>query len=185
MTNIFQSVLNTLKLEIDNEPKSPLHVGETMACWMYGALMDEATIFMQIGLNSTSDNQLVAILQESLTQCDKQSSELRNFMKKEGIHLPSVSEPRPDSDPKAVPLGAKMTDDEIANGISIKTATAIIHCATSAAQSIRNDVGMMWVEFMNEKLVFGASLKKLMRERSWIKVPPYYYPPGRPSQSGH
>ncbi|WP_252244958.1 hypothetical protein [Cytobacillus oceanisediminis] len=33
---------------------------------------------------------------------------------------------------------------------------------------------------MLEKMKFGASLKDLMRKRSWIKVPPYYYPPGSP-----
>ncbi|WP_078548899.1 DUF3231 family protein [Litchfieldia alkalitelluris] len=181
MINILESLLNTLKLEVDNEPKSPLHVGEVTSCWMYVALMDEASIFMQAGLNMTNDDVLRKVLIESLKQCDKQSQKLRNFMKNEGVHLPSVSEPRPDSDPNDVPLGAKLTDNEIANGVSIKTATAIIHCATSASQSIRNDVGTMWIEFMSDKLVFGVSLKTLMRERGWIKVPPYYYPPGMPT----
>jgi hypothetical protein len=29
---------------------------------------------------------------------------------------------------------------------------------------------------------FGTSLKNTMRKRGWIKVPPYYYPPGMPKQ---
>jgi hypothetical protein len=27
----------------------------------------------------------------------------------------------------------------------------------------------------------GFKLKTIMRKRGWIKVPPYYYPPGMPS----
>lgn len=181
MTNIFEAALNVFKLSADNEPKSPLHIGEAYACWMYMGLMDEATVFIQMGLNSTNDDELKDMLKDSLEQCQSQSKQLQEFMKKEGVHLPPTTEDRPNSDPNAVPLGVKMTDDEIANGVSIKTVTAIIHCATSSAQSIRNDVGMMWVHFMNEKMIFGQSLKTLLRQRGWIKVPPYYYPPGLPN----
>ncbi|MFZ3589588.1 DUF3231 family protein [Bacillus sp. DJP31] len=181
MTNIFQGIMDSLKLEMDNEPVSPLHVGEVMSSWMYVALMDEASIYMQVALNTTTDDQLCTLLKVSSKQCEAQSRQLRDFLIKEGVHLPPVSEPRPDSNTEAVPLGVKLTDDEIANGVSIKTVASIIHCATSASQSIRNDCGMMWIHFLNEKLTFGTSLKKVMRERGWIKVPPYYYPPGRPT----
>ncbi|MGA5688223.1 DUF3231 family protein [Cytobacillus pseudoceanisediminis] len=73
-----------------------------------------------------------------------------------------------------------MTDDEIMYGLSLKTVAAIVHCSTAAAQSIRNDVSLLFAHCMLEKMKFGASLKDLMRKRSWIKVPPYYYPPGSP-----
>lgn len=180
MANIFEATYNALKLSMDNEPKSPVHIGEAYACWMYVALMTEASTFMQMANNMTTDDELKEMLNDSIKQCEKHSKEITTFMRKEGIHLPNTSEPRPNSDPNSVPLGTKMTDEEIANGVSIKTVTAIVHCATSAAQSIRNDVGMMWIEFLNGKMLFGQSLKTMMRERGWIKVPPYYYPPGMP-----
>ncbi|MFC3883815.1 DUF3231 family protein [Bacillus songklensis] len=81
-----------------------------------------------------------------------------------------------------MPLGAKLTDDEIANGVSLKMATAIVNCATGQAQAIRNDLGNIWVEFQIEMLTFGTTLKTLMRKRGWLRVPPYYNPSGAPGR---
>jgi DNA-directed RNA polymerase subunit L len=181
MTNVLEALVNTVKGYVDQEPASPLHVGEVMNCWTYTAMMDEASIYIQIALNTTNDDELKEMLKDSLKQCQHQSDQLRNFMVKEGIHLPNTSESRPESNPNAVPLGVKLTDDELANGVSIKTASAIMLCASGASQSIRNDVGQMWIEFFGEKITFGTSLKMLMRKRGWIKVPPYYYAPGMPA----
>jgi hypothetical protein len=61
-----------------------------------------------------------------------------------------------------LPLGVKLTDNEIANAPSIKVVANYMMCATGAVQSVRNDVGIMFVKFQAEKLKFGASLKTLM-----------------------
>lgn len=182
LTTLFEAVKDFLQMNMDNEPKNPLHVGEAMSCWLYLTLMDEAARYIQIGLNTTTDDDVISILQESLHQCDVQGQRFKEFMKKEGIHLPPTSEQRPNSDPNGVPLGVKLTDDEIMNGLSIKTVAAITNCASSASQSIRNDVGALFTQCMLEKMKFGSNLKNLMRKRGWIKVPPYYYPPGQPKQ---
>ncbi|WP_306010406.1 DUF3231 family protein [Bacillus sp. MMSF_3328] len=181
MTSIFEALKVYLQQSLDNEPKNPLHVGEVMSCWMYLALMDEATVYIQIGLNSTNDDEVIGLLKESLEQCDAQRQRFKKFMQVEGVHLPPTSEPRPNSDPNAVPLGTKLTDDEIVNGLSIKTITAITHCAAGASQSIRIDVSSLFTQCLLEKMKYGYSLKHAMRKRGWIKVPPYYYPPGAPS----
>ncbi|WP_456274637.1 DUF3231 family protein [Bacillus sp. AK031] len=182
MTSVFESIKEYLQMKLDDEPKNPLHVGEVMSCWMYLALMDEATVYIQIGLNTTNDDEVRKMLIQSLNQCDVQGKRFRDFMKKEGVHLPSTSEQRPNSEPNSVPLGVKMTDDEIMNGLSMKTVAAVMHCAASASQSIRNDVGMLFTQCMIEKMKFGTELKGVMRKKGWIKVPPYYYPPGMPKQ---
>lgn len=182
MTSIFESVKDFLQISLDDEPKNPLHVGEVMSCWMYLALMDEATVYIQMGLNSTNDDEVKGLLTQSLKQCDEQGERFKQFMKTEGIHLPPTSEQRPNSDPNSVPLGVKLTDEEIVNGLSIKTAAAVSHCAISTSQCIRNDVGALFTQCMLEKMKFGTSLKDAMRKRGWIKVPPYYYPPGMPKQ---
>lgn len=181
MTSIFEAFKDYLQVSLDNEPKNPLHIGEVMGCWLYLTIMDEANIYIQIGLNTTTDDDVIKILRESLKQCEAQGYKFREFMKKEGISLPNTSEQRPNSDSTGVPLGAKLTDDEIMNGLSIKTVAAIMHCATSASQCIRNDVSTLFTICMLEKMKFGTTLKELMIKRGWIKTPPYYYPPGAPS----
>jgi hypothetical protein len=104
-------------------------------------------------------------------------------LQREGVSLPPHSEQKPLSDPNAVPLGAKSTDAEFANAVVLKLVTSIIKCATAAAESVRNDVGLMFVEFQSEALTYGAMLKSLMRKRGWLKVPPYFYPPGAPDKT--
>jgi len=183
MTTIFEALKDYLQLNLDMEPKNPLHVGEVMSCWTYLTIMDEANIYMQVGLNTTTDDDVIKSLEDSYKQCDIQGQRFRNFLKVEGIPLPPTSEQRPLSNANAVPLGVKMTDDEIMNGLSIKTVAAITHCAASVSQCVRNDVATMFTQCMLEKMKFGASLKDLMRKRGWIKVPPYYYPPGAPTSN--
>jgi hypothetical protein len=109
-----------------------------------------------------------------------QSRRLKDFMQHEGVPLPPVSEAKPLSDPQAVPLGVKLTDDEIANLISVKIVGAIMTSATAATQSVRNDVGKTFIEFQEEAMIYGIMLKTLMKKRGWIKIPPYYVPPGSP-----
>lgn len=182
MQNIFESVTNVMKTFLDNEPKNPLHVGEVMNFWTYMTSLQEAIVYEEAGLNTTTDNDLKSLLEEAVRLCEGQAVKLKKFMQEEGIPLPDVSAAKPRSDPFSVPLGVKATDDELANGISIKIAAAIVVCAVGQSQSIRNDAGIIWLGFQADMVTFGATLKSLMRKRGWIKVPPYYYPPGIPKQ---
>jgi len=180
MQNLFETAFDYLRTTFDTEPKSPPHIGEAMGCWIYFTALAEEVPVLEAALNTTTDNELIQLINKSKDLGEHQLKILQQFMVEEGIPLSKTSEPRPKSDPNSVPLGAKMTDDEIANFISIKIATNIVMCATNMSQSIRNDIGLMWARFQAEKMVFGMELKTAMRKRGWLKVPPYYYPPGAP-----
>ncbi|WP_062352801.1 DUF3231 family protein [Bacillus kwashiorkori] len=179
MTNIIEVIKEYFQTKLDDEPKSPLHVGEVMNCWMYLTIMDESSVYLEIGINTTTDDEVKHILMESLEQCQTQANRVRDFLINEGIPLPPTSEQRPKSNPNEIPLGAKLTDEEIINGLSIKTVTAIMQCATTISQAVRNDVAGLFTHALLEKMKFGMNLKEAMKKRGWIKVPPYYYPPGK------
>ncbi|MCY9659701.1 DUF3231 family protein [Paenibacillus chondroitinus] len=182
MTNILETVLDVMKTLVDNEPKPPLHIGEAMTCWTYLTMLEEEIASVQIGLNTTTDIELLDALHGSMEIATAQSNIIRDFMLREGVSLPPVSEKKPQSDPLTIPMGVKLTDDEIANALSIKVVANYMMCATGAVQSVRNDVGFMFASFQAEKLKYGASLKTLMRKRGWMKIPPYYVPNGLPTQ---
>ncbi|GIO16739.1 hypothetical protein J19TS2_62940 [Cohnella xylanilytica] len=179
MKDLIEAALNLIKSKADDS-NDPLHVGEVMSCWIYLGGLEEAQVFIQAGLNTTKDDQLRHALLEDQRLGQAQIQVLKNFMTKEGIPLPPASEQKPDSDPDSVPLGVKMTDDELANGLAIKIVSLIMTAASAASQSVRNDVGILFVKFLGEKLVLGTNIKSMLRERGWIKIPPYYYPPGAP-----
>jgi hypothetical protein len=179
MTNPFEAFWSTLRTAIDNqEYQPPLHVGEVMACWTYLTALVEMLRFEEVGLNTTTDDEVKEMLNDAYKLCKSQADRLEAFLKKEGIPLPASSPPKPTSSPNHIPAGVRITDDELANGVSIKVALGIVECATGQAQSIRTDLGLMWIEFQSEMLTFSATLKSILRQRGWLKVPPFFYPPG-------
>ncbi|MDF2038374.1 DUF3231 family protein [Cytobacillus oceanisediminis] len=178
MLNVWETVIDTMKSMTDQDEDQPLHVGEVMACWIYLAGLELAKVSVQAGINTTTDNELKAILEEDMKLGNSQRERLHDFMIKEGITLPSAPEDMPKSDPNSVPLGVKLTDDVIANELSLKIISLIMRAAGAASESIRTDVGILFIQFQAEKLAFATRLKHLMRKRGWIKVPPFYVPPG-------
>jgi hypothetical protein len=136
--------------------------------------------FEEIGLNTTTDDEVKVMLNDAYKLCKSQADRLEAFLKKEGIPLPATTPPKPNSSPNHIPAGVRFTDDELANGVSIKVALGIVECATGQVQSIRTDVGLMWIEFQSEMLAFSATLKSMLRQRGWLKVPPFFYPPSEP-----
>lgn len=182
MPNPFEAAWNAIKLTIDNmdEPESPLHVIEVGDCWQYLATVEEFIRYEEIGLNTTNDDELIEMLTDAIKLCESQVDKLSKFMKKEGIPLPESASPKPESQPNDVPLGVKLTDDEIANGIAFKLVSCMMASARGQAGAIRSDVGIIWLSFFTDWVTFGTTLKTLMRKRGWLKVPPYYYPPGNP-----
>ncbi|WP_075982989.1 DUF3231 family protein [Bacillus massilinigeriensis] len=176
----FEAIAKIIHSLYDDEPKPALHVGEVMVCWTYLTILEESIAFEQIGINTTEDTELKNFLHKTMGAASSQARRLKVFLQQEGVPLPPASEPKPISEPRAIPLGAKMTESEIANFVSVKLAVSVTTCATGMSQCIRNDVGLMFFEFQTEALRYGAIIKSIMKKRGWLKSPPFYYPPGQP-----
>ena len=180
MPDVLEAVKNVVQSFIDDEPKSPLHVGEVMSCWSILAAITEIQVQTEAGINSTPDPELRKTLHDAVKLFKSQNERLTAFMRLEGVSLPPISESKPISDPNGVPLGVKLTDNQLANSLKIKVSLAITNCANAAAQSVRNDVGLILAEFLQEHMTLAITLKSLMQKRGWLKVPPLYYPSGTP-----
>ncbi|MBS4174910.1 DUF3231 family protein [Bacillus sp. FJAT-49736] len=180
MTNLFESALNHFQTLIDRENKNPLHVGEVTNLWVLLTMIEEGICIYQIGLNTTTDADLIHAFINGEQSSKDIAQQLRAFFKKEGVPLPETSEEKPKSDPNSIPLGVKHTDEELANLVSVKVAAQITLLGQTLAMAVRSDVCELLLKIQYEILKYGASFKTLMRKRGWIKVPPYYYPPGAP-----
>ncbi|MRX73098.1 DUF3231 family protein [Bacillus lacus] len=178
MANPIEAFINIFKEVTDHEETSPLHVIEVGDCWTYLATLEEFIRFEEMGMNTTTDDDLVEMLKDALKICQKQAERLSGFLLKEGVELPNVTPPKPSSSPNEIPPGVKLSDDDISNGIAFKAVNLMIMAGKGQADSVRTDVGIMWFEFFTEFSLFGASLKRLMKKRGWLKVPPYYYSSG-------
>jgi hypothetical protein len=180
MPDVLQAVNNVIQSFVDNEPIPPLHVGEVMSCWSYLSELADEQVHSEAGINSTTDPELKKAFLEVVKMFKSQKERIIAFMLSEGVPLPPLSESKPQSNPRDVPLGAKLSDNELANSLNIKIVILISYCSDAIIQSVRNDVTLIWLEYLQEYMTFGATLKELVKRRGWLKVPPYYYAPGAP-----
>ncbi|GAE33702.1 DUF3231 family protein [Halalkalibacter akibai] len=178
MPNIIEAVKAAFNAIIDDEPKPPLNIIEASYSWLYYSIVKEAIAFEEVGLNTTSDDELKGILTDAIKMCAAHAEEIETLLRNEGVTLPPVSEPKPHTDHNDIPPGVKLTDEEITNGLAMKILAMTTKSALAAAECVRMDVGARYVQFFNEAAVFGATLKSKMRKRGWAKIPPAYNPPG-------
>ncbi|MGM8366667.1 DUF3231 family protein [Virgibacillus sp. W0181] len=174
---LFQNAADIIESLTDNH-KNPLHIGEAMASWTYHAFVANAISIVEIGLNTTDNAKLKKVLQDSYKVMKSHRKELAEFLQQEGVPLSDTPESKPKSDPSVVPLGAKFTNNELCNTVTLNFIAAADLCAASASQCLRTDVALMFLKFQTDKLSLGLKAKELMQEEGWLKIPPSYNQPG-------
>lgn len=169
--NVFQSLLQST-----TQQDLPLHVGEVMALWTYYTGVMESKSLCMLLVNHTPDLDLRETIEHFVADVEKpQGNELEKFLRKEGVPLSTTSPDKPRAEEKAVPDGAKFTDMEIANILVAKLEGLLTMANAGLAIALRDDVGAMLLRFHAQVVAQGFTLKKLMRTRGWLKVPPIYH----------
>ncbi|GAA0465484.1 DUF3231 family protein [Alkalibacillus silvisoli] len=166
--------------ELNDNSKGPVHVGEAMACWTYLAFVESIIAYEEVGLNMTLDKDVKKFINDAYDVANSHIKEMTTLMRNEGIPIASSPAHKPISDPRSVPVGARMSDEELMNTLSINFVYAGDMCAASASQCLRTDLGLMFLKFQIDKFSLGFSAKEMMKKRGWLKVPPAYRPPGSP-----
>lgn len=179
---MIETTFNVIR-SLNDEKKPLIHIGEAMACWTYLAFVDEIIIYQEVGLNMTTDQELHDMLEQGLEVAQAHKKQMTEFMQKEGLPLPDQPQPKSNSEPSAVPVGAKFTDNELSNAVSINFVIASNMLTASASQCIRTDVGLMFLQFQMDKVMMGFRMKNLMQKKGWLKIPPAYNPTGMLQQS--
>ncbi|MCD8508626.1 MAG: DUF3231 family protein [Bacillus sp. (in: Bacteria)] len=105
MANPFEVFWNTMKSMANMDGKTPMHVGEVMACWTYYAAIKEMTNFEEMALNTTADQEVKDVLEEGYKMCLSQVERMEKLLVQEGIPLPPTSPKKPKSSPEDIPPG--------------------------------------------------------------------------------
>ncbi|TVY07362.1 DUF3231 family protein [Paenibacillus cremeus] len=182
MTTVFESVKEIFSQLVDDEPEPPINVGEVMDLWKYILFIDEAKVLEQIARNTTTDTELLNLIEDAIQICNSQTKRIKQLMEELGVPIPALPEDKPKSESSSIPMGVKLTDNEIAVMLAAKLLQSTKECSRSMMEAIRFDLGLMWANFFYEQSKLGAVLKSKMRKRGWIKYPPAYHPPGMPDQ---
>ncbi|MGZ4107884.1 MAG: DUF3231 family protein [Tumebacillaceae bacterium] len=174
--NPFELIKDAFAPFLDGE-KKPLHTGEVFNLWTYltGAecMLHQETIYYNVAENED----LKAKLRDLAENIHKPIIlELREFLKKEGVPLPEppAEKVRAPLDIYALPDHARPNDKEIANTMVFGLIEAIQFAGRAITESVRADVGYLFAKYLMMKTTFSMTVKPMMEEHGWLKVPPYY-----------
>jgi hypothetical protein len=174
--------LNTLEFLADifksysQVKETRLNVGEVMNLWTMLTATEHFMSSEEVARNTVKDEALrkkITDLSENYHQMV--ISEIKKILLDEGVELP----PSPIEKPKIVldlPIAGRMTDEEAANLIVFNLVWAINFCARALTESVRADIGTLFAKYIVEKTAFSLTVKTLMAEKGWIRIPPVYKP---------
>jgi hypothetical protein len=152
---------------------APLHIGEAYFAWRYYASITAAKSLCQLLKNHTKDPDLLSAIDAFITDVeDPQARTLKEFMEREGIQFPTLLPDKPDAETGQIPVGAKFTDMEIANLLVVKLEALFTLSHMSMLQSLREDVGGMFLRFQGQLLKVAIQLKRAMHRHGWLLIPP-------------
>jgi hypothetical protein len=176
--NILELVKDVLKSysQVDN---TPLHVGEVMNLWTMLTATENFLNCEQVTLNKVQDTELKAKMNDLINNYHKPVIEqIKQILLNEGVELPQEPVEKPQIESMDIPPGTKMTDEELANLVVFNLVWAIKFCSRGLVEAIRADVGNLFVQLIIQKSAFAATLKDLMAQKGWLKMPPSYKIPG-------
>lgn len=168
--NILESLFRSV-----TRPEQPLHAGEAFTLWAYYEAAAETRAILLVLLNHTEDKGLKELMEHFIDDVlEPQVKQAKDKLLEEGIILPEVSPDHPKVEAKLVPVGARFTDEQICNMIVVKVQGLLQFCHEGIARSLRDELGVMFYTFQSHILAQGASMKGLMTQRGWLRVPPTF-----------
>lgn len=171
--SIVELAIDTLKA-FSKTSNTPLHAGEVMNLWTFLTATENFTNSEQITLNKVKDKDLSDKMNELINNYHKPIiQDIKNLLLKEGIELPQepVEKPQIKLD---VQDGAKMTDEEVANLVVFNLVWAIKFCSRGLTESVRADVGEIFLKAIMKKASFSVTFKELLSNKGWLKTPPLF-----------
>ena len=172
--DLFEVAYDAFKPFIDGE-KKPLNVMEVANLWFFLAISNNTLRNEELAYNIAQDSELKQKLKEARKIHKSVAEEINKLLKEEGIPLPEDTPEKPLGDYHNIPGGAKLNDEEIANLMSFNLLLGVTYSARGLTESIRADVGLIFLKVILKKTALGLTIKQLMEKRNWLRTPPPYY----------
>lgn len=157
-----------------NPKEQPLHYGEVIGVWAYVGANKGLISGYEAFINHAGDHDLIELLEEAVKMMKAQNKELEQVLKDNGVTPPPTLPERPKANAEEIPPGARLMDPEISGAISINVGQALVSISQVMAQCLREDLAMMFAKFHADKVLFGAKLLRLNKEKGWIIPPPLH-----------
>ncbi|MCJ8008760.1 DUF3231 family protein [Lederbergia wuyishanensis] len=157
-----------------NPKDEPMHYGEVFGLWTYLMSTKGLLTCYQIYLNHAGDSDLQSLLNEASQLTTQEVKEIESLLKETGVALPPTPPERSKAALEDIPPGARFLDPEISTLLARDIAAGLLSCSTVIGESIREDIGMMFLKFHTERATLGAKLLRLVKEKGWLIPPPLH-----------
>lgn len=157
-----------------NPKNEPLHYGEVVGIWSYVLVEQGLIVAYQTFLNHAGDDDLKKLLKDTINQYKEDIVELQTILKENGVNLPPAAPEKPDATLEDIPVGARFQDPEIAASLTRDFSVGLVSCSSVIGQCIREDIALKFSKFHDKKLMIGAKLLRLTKEKGWLVPPPLH-----------
>ncbi|KGA98908.1 hypothetical protein AJ85_03400 [Alkalihalobacillus alcalophilus ATCC 27647 = CGMCC 1.3604] len=158
-----------------NPQDEPMHYGEVFSAWNYLMVANKDIADSQVLLSHVGDDDLKKLLHESIEAGKGEVKQVAELLKANGIAQPPAAPEPPSAELNDIPVGARFPDADVAATASMALATGLVTCSKIMAQSIREDIGMMFGQFHIAKAALSAKYLKLTKEKGWLIPPPLHH----------
>jgi hypothetical protein len=155
-----------------NPKDEPMHYGEIYAVWLNSTKAKGAVSVYQAYQYHAGDKDLKKILSDLIDQAKLEINECDTLLTQNGI-TPSPSLPeRPEVNIADIPIGARLTDQEISALISVDTFMGLTACSQIISNSIREDICALYMKYHTTTAAIGLKILRMNKEKGWLIPPP-------------
>ena len=97
---------------------------------------------------------------------------MRASWQENGITPPPSLPNRATANAEDIPVGARFMDPEISAAMSINVGQGMVSISQVMGQCLREDIAMMFGKYLKDKILFGAKLLRMNKDKGWIIPPP-------------
>lgn len=160
---------------LDGNPKSePLHYGEVFDIWAASVKAKGSISVYRAYQYHAGDKDLKKILNDLIDQAELESKECDQLLIDNGIAPSPSLPPRPEAKLEDIPIGARLTDPEIAVLVAVDTAATMASCSQVMGKSIREDVGALFGKYHMTKAAIGLKILEMSKQKGWLVPPPLH-----------
>jgi hypothetical protein len=157
-----------------NQKDEPLHYGEVFDVWSFSMKAKGCISVYRTYQYHAGDKDLKKILDDLINQAELEAEECDQILIHNGI-APSPTLPaRPEAKLEDIPIGARITDQEITSLVATDTAASMVACSQIMGKSIRGDIGALFGKYHVTKAALGLKILDLSKGKGWLVPPPLH-----------
>ncbi|WP_409340310.1 DUF3231 family protein [Paenibacillus sp. MBLB4367] len=157
-----------------NSKDEPLHYGEVFDVWAFSMKAKGCVSVYRAYSFHAGDKELKKILDDLINQAELEVMECDSIIVSNGIATTPDLPVRPEAKLTDIPVGARISDQEIASLIGADTAASLVACSQIMGKCIREDVGALFGKYHLTKAALGLKILKLCKEKGWLVPPPLH-----------